>query len=148
MIIKKAKPKDASLLYSLEKKLFLAENFPLSRASFAYHIRNSLILTAEVEGELAGYILVLIKRANAKLYSIGVGSTYRDSGIAKKLLEAAVVELLLLGFKRLLLEVRVDNVIAISLYKKMGFSIKKELKAFYLDGCNAYLMESDINIVR
>ncbi|OHE15812.1 MAG: hypothetical protein A2540_11500 [Sulfurimonas sp. RIFOXYD2_FULL_37_8] len=88
--------------------------------------------------------MVLIKRANAKLYSIGVGSSYRVMGIAKKLLETIYTELALLGFKRLFLEVRVDNDAAISLYKKMGFSVDKNLEAFYLDGCDAYLMKFDI----
>lgn len=144
MTIRKAKPSDVSSLFTLEQKLFCVENFPLSRASFTYHVRNNLLYVAEVEGDTAGYILVLIKRANAKLYSIGVGSSYRAMGIAKKLLETIYAELALLGFKRLFLEVRVDNDIAISLYKKMGFSIVKNLKAFYLDGCDAYLMKLDI----
>ncbi|MDD5401069.1 MAG: ribosomal protein S18-alanine N-acetyltransferase [Sulfurimonas sp.] len=144
MIIRKAEQKDAASLYALEQKLFSAENFPLSRGSFAYHIRNNMLYVAEIDNNIAGYVLVLIKRANAKLYSIGVGEPYRGRKIAKKLLELVSRELVFLGFKRLLLEVRIDNSAAISLYKKLGFNIVKNLKAFYLDGCDAYLMELDI----
>jgi ribosomal-protein-alanine N-acetyltransferase len=96
---------------------------------------------AEVDGNVAGYVLVLIKRANAKLYSIGVSEAYRGKKIAPNLLEVILKELLALGFEKILLEVRTDNKVAIALYENFGFSIKKELKAFYLDGCDAYLMQ-------
>lgn len=144
MTIRKAMPSDAALLYELEKKLFSSENYPLSRGSLAYHIRNNLLYVAEVDNNLAGYVLVLIKRINAKLYSIGVSEDYRGRKIAKELLALTAKELISLSFKRLLLEVRVDNVAAISLYKKIGFSVVKTVKSFYLDGCDAYLMEADI----
>lgn len=144
MIIRKAEQKDAASLYALEQKLFSAENFPLSRGSFSYHIRNNLLFVAEIDNNIVGYVLVLIKRINAKLYSIGVIEPYRGRKIAKKLLELVSKELVYLGFKRLLLEVRIDNSTAISLYKKLGFNVVKNLKAFYLDGCDAYLMELDI----
>ncbi|MDD5372570.1 MAG: ribosomal protein S18-alanine N-acetyltransferase [Sulfurimonas sp.] len=143
MTIRKAEQKDVASLYALEQKLFSAENFPLSKGSFAYHIRNNLLFVAEIDNNIVGYVLVLVKRTNAKLYSIGVIESHRGRKIAKRLLESAINESVSLGFRRLLLEVRTDNSTAISLYKKLGFNIIKNLKAFYLDGCDAYLMELD-----
>lgn len=144
MIIRKAKPSDVALLYALEKKLFSSENYPLSRGSLAYHIRNNLLYIAEVGENIIGYVLVLIKRKNAKLYSIGVDEGYRGRKVAKKLLEFIFAELASFGFKSLILEVRVDNDAALSLYKKLGFSVTKSLKSFYRDGCDAYLMRLNI----
>ncbi|MCK9472347.1 ribosomal protein S18-alanine N-acetyltransferase [Sulfurimonas sp.] len=141
MKIKKAQKSDVSSLYALEGELFCKENYPLSRGSFAYHVNNNLLYVAEVEEKIVGYILVLIKRKNAKLYSIGVAKAYRNRKISQELLEFILKELLSLGFKTLLLEVRTDNEAAIALYKKMGFSELKKLKAFYGDGCDACLME-------
>ncbi|QOY52991.1 ribosomal protein S18-alanine N-acetyltransferase [Candidatus Sulfurimonas baltica] len=141
MIIRKARLCDVSKLYALEGELFSEENFPLSRSSFAYHVRNNMLYLAEVNGSIAGYVLVLIKRTNAKLYSIGVSEAYRGKKIAEKLLELVSKELISLGFKKTTLEVRTDNKIAIALYERVGFNIKKRLEAFYLDGCDAYLME-------
>ena len=141
MILRKAQNADLSSLCVLEEELFLPQNYPLSRGSFAYHIKNSLLYVAEVEGVLAGYILVLIKRKDAKLYSLGVSSSFRNRKISQELLQMAFEKLLELGFKRVLLEVRTDNEAAIALYKKMGFSELKRVKAFYRDGCDAYLME-------
>jgi ribosomal-protein-alanine N-acetyltransferase len=141
MIIRKADSRDVAKLYALEKELFAVENFPLSKGSFAYHVRNNMLYLAEVDGNLAGYVLVLIKRNNAKLYSLGVGEAYRGKKIAESLLEQTSKKLMVLGFKRALLEVRIDNEVAIALYKRAGFSVVKRLKAFYRDGCDAYLME-------
>ncbi|MDD3476623.1 MAG: ribosomal protein S18-alanine N-acetyltransferase [Sulfurimonas sp.] len=141
MKIRKAGLSDSSELYALEQKLFLSKNYPLSRASFYYHIKNNMLFVAEIDKKIVGYILVLIKRKNAKLYSIGVKEEFRGRKIAQNLLEFSIKELSNIGFNSVLLEVRVDNHEAIKLYKKAGFIMKKSLNKFYLDGCDAYLME-------
>jgi ribosomal-protein-alanine N-acetyltransferase len=141
MIIRKALSFDVSKLFALEQEIFTPENFPLSRGSFAYHVKNNLLYVAEIEGDVAGYALALVKRTNAKIYSIGVSKTYRGKKIAHKLLEAIMNELIAMGFKQILLEVRTDNEAAIALYKNFGFNVQKTAKAFYRDGCDAYIME-------
>lgn len=141
MTLRKALRADVSKLFALEQEIFTSENFPLSRASFAYHVKNNLLYVAEVDGIIAGYILALIKRAYAKIYSIGVSKAYRGKKIAPKLLEAMIHELIALGFTKIVLEVRTDNEVAIALYSNFGFHVQKTLKSFYLDGCDAYLME-------
>lgn len=144
MMIKKASHSDVKRLCELEKKLFSKENFPLSYGSLRYHVKNNMLYLFEMEGSVAGYVLVLVKRRDAKLYSIGVDKTHRGKKIANELLSFATKELSLMGFEKLLLEVRIDNEKAISLYKKSGFEIKKTIKEFYGDGCDAYLMQMDI----
>ncbi|OIP52924.1 MAG: ribosomal-protein-alanine N-acetyltransferase [Helicobacteraceae bacterium CG2_30_36_10] len=141
MTIRKSLPSDATALYKLEQELFSAENFPLSRGSFVYHIKNNLLYVAEMDGVIVAYVLVLIKRSDAKLYSIGVSQSCRGKNIAQELLTKVIQELTSLKFTKLLLEVRTDNEAAISLYAKLGFHTVKLLKRFYLDGCDAHLME-------
>ncbi|MDQ1245631.1 MAG: hypothetical protein QG565_1972 [Campylobacterota bacterium] len=143
-MIKKASDCDIKRLCELEKKLFSKENFPLSYGSFRYHVKNNMLYLFEIDGSVAGYVLVLVKRRDAKLYSIGVDKTHRGKKIANELLSFVTKELSLMGFEKLLLEVRIDNDKAISLYKKSGFKIKKTIKEFYGDGCDAYLMQMDI----
>lgn len=145
MTIRKAQSSDVKKLYELERKLFSKENFPLSQGSLRYHAKNSMLYLFEIESGVVGYVLVLIKRRDAKLYSIGVDKTHRGKKIANSLLSFVIKELSKLGFKKFLLEVRTDNDRAISLYKKSGFEIKKSIKEFYGDGCDAYLMQMDIN---
>lgn len=144
MRIRKALPSDVRRLYLLEKGLFSEENFPLSRQSFYYHIRYNLLYVAQSdEGEIAGYVLALIRRKDAKIYSLGVALPYRGSQVAMQLMQTLSAQLQSLGFKRILLEVRTDNKGAVSLYKKLGFSVRKTIRAFYRDGCDAYVMEAE-----
>jgi ribosomal-protein-alanine N-acetyltransferase len=144
MKIRQARPSDSAKLSALEEELFGVANYPLSRRSFYYHIRHNLLFVAETdEGAVAGYILALVRRRNAKLYSLGIGTSYRGSGTAKLLMDRMLKELTSRGFKHTLLEVRCDNIQAIALYRTFGFSVTKQLTAFYRDGCDAYLMEAE-----
>ncbi len=142
MTIRPARSGDAAALSILEADLFTAANYPLSRASFYYHIRHNLLFVAETEqGEIAGYALALIRRRKAKLYSLGTAPHYRGQGVGGALLESMIKELNERGFKEVVLEVRCDNTGAVTLYERYGFIIVNRLDAFYRDGCDAYLME-------
>lgn len=146
MILRHAQSNDAKELFSLEKRLFKEENYPLSLASFKYHIKHNCLYVAEIEEKIVGYVLVLIKRKKAKLYSLGVDDRFRGQGISTQLLKRALDEVVALGFEKMLLEVRTDNKSALALYKKFGFqTIKKEAR-FYRDGCDAYIMSLDLNL--
>ncbi|MBU0721111.1 ribosomal protein S18-alanine N-acetyltransferase [bacterium] len=142
MIIRAAVLADAKKLHLLEGELFKKEDYPLSLRSFSYHIRHNLLLVAEADsGEISGYILVLIRRKKAKIYSLGISKRFRKQGIAALLLTHAIADIKKSDFKNLILEVRIDNDAAIELYKKMGFEVESVSKKFYLDGCDAYIME-------
>jgi ribosomal-protein-alanine N-acetyltransferase len=141
MIITKAITSDASKLFTLEQELFSEVNYPLSRNGFYYHIKNNLLYVAKQDDEVVGYILTLVKRSHPKVYSLGVSEAFRGQNIASKLFETTINELKVLGFKKLELEVRTDNTGAVQLYKKLGFEIQRTSEGFYLDGCDAYIME-------
>jgi [ribosomal protein S18]-alanine N-acetyltransferase len=47
MIIRKAQSTDASNLFILEQELFTVADYPLSKASFSYHIGNNMLYVAE-----------------------------------------------------------------------------------------------------
>lgn len=141
MTITKAITSDTSKLYALELELFSEVNYPLSRNGFYYHIKNNLLYVAKQDEEVVGYILTLIKRSHPKVYSLGVSEAFRGQNIASKLFETTINELKALGFKKLELEVRTDNIGAIELYKKLGFQTQRTSEGFYLDGCDAFIME-------
>jgi ribosomal-protein-alanine N-acetyltransferase len=140
MTIIKALTSDISKLFALEQTLFSEANYPLSRKGFYYHIKNNLLYVAKQDNEVIGYILTLVKRKVPKIYSLGISEAFRSQNIASKLFETTINELKILGFKELELEVRIDNTLAIKLYKKFKFEIKKTSKCFYLDGCDAFIM--------
>ena len=141
MKIRPALLSDATVLNRIENEIFSHENFPLSYGSFCYHIRNNLLFVVEIEEKIVAYILVLVKRKNAKLYSLGVLPAFRGRKISNALMKRALEQLFFLKFKKVTLEVRADNQNAISLYENIGFAQTKRVKNFYLDGCDAYVME-------
>ncbi len=144
MTIRPAVTSDAKALERIEKALFTEADFPLARHAFYYHIRRNLLFVAQMsDGSISGYILALVRRRHAKIYSVGVLPEYRGHGIASCLMDTLMDELAIRGFERTQLEVRCDNHEAIALYRNFGFGVVKTLKSFYRDGCSAYLMERD-----
>ncbi len=142
MTIRNAVSTDVLALDALEQRLFEAANYPISRRMFRYHIRHNLLLVAQSNsGGIMGYVLVLIRRKKAKLYSLGVDVAFRGRGVARMLLEKMLEHVRDLGFTCTVLEVRCDNAGAIRLYRETGFETIRILKGFYRDGCDAYFME-------
>ncbi|MBN2817027.1 MAG: GNAT family N-acetyltransferase [Campylobacterales bacterium] len=144
MTIELAQLYDCKELNHFEKKLFSAENFPLSYGSFYYHIQNNLLYVAKIRGVIVGYILTLVKRKTAKIYSIGVSKLYRKRKISTQLLQKTLFKLQSLNFQKVVLEVRVDNTSAIQFYEKNHFKSLKTIHSFYQDGCDAYFMEKTL----
>jgi len=142
MIYRSATLKDTTSLSKLEAQLFSAENYPISRRMFRYHIQqNQIIVALDDTGKIIGYALVLLRKRWAKLYSLGVLEEYRDEGIASTLLTRLSEQLKLKKNERILLEVRIDNLNAIALYERHGFLPIRRTPGFYKDGCDALIME-------
>ena len=142
MIYRSATLKDTTPLSKLEAQLFSAENYPISRRMFRYHIqRNRIIVAVDGSGKIIGYALALLHKRWAKLYSLGVLKEHRSEGIASTLLTQLSEQLKMQENERILLEVRVDNPNAIALYERHGFLPIRRTPGFYKDGCDALIME-------
>jgi ribosomal-protein-alanine N-acetyltransferase len=72
--------------------------------------------------------------------SLAVRSSNRRAGIGRHLMEAAHDAMMRNGIKESYLEVRVDNAAAISLYKNMGYEIRRTVSSYYMDGTDAHVM--------
>jgi ribosomal protein S18 acetylase RimI-like enzyme len=62
-----------------------------------------------------------------------VNESWRNKGIAKKLLVEGLTRFENMGLKHAILLVTTDNFNALSIYKQLGFEIEKEEKRFYID---------------
>ena len=135
-MIEKANLEDLSPLYTIEREVFLNDPFSMSKNSIKYHILKNELYKIEIDGETAGYILWLKRKKYYRLYSLAIGNDFQNKGLAKRLLEYSFEKLKDKDFS---LEVKISNEVAINLYKKFGFEIKKVLKDYYKD-CDGYLM--------
>lgn len=112
-------------------------------------------IVAEENGEVVGYIMCRIETGlpnfglggfikKGHIVSIAVLPGYRRKGIGQALICKAIEGMRRYNAKQCFLEVRVSNIPAISLYKKMGFEISRVIRGYYADGEDAYLMVRDI----
>ena len=100
-------------------------------------------LTAEEKdtGRLLGYV-IFSAISDSEIYRIGVDPNCRRQGIGTLLLDTAEAFCREQGGERLFLEVREDNVPALSLYTSAGFKEIYRRKAYYKDPVtDAVIME-------
>ncbi|KAI5776836.1 acetyltransferase [Geopyxis carbonaria] len=84
-------------------------------------------LEAHREGPLRGYIAMLAVRKE-----------HRGKGIATKLVQMAIDEMIKQEADQIALETETTNTAAIKLYERLGFLRSKQLHRYYLNGNSAF----------
>ena len=93
--------------------------------------------------ELVGYLLAMMIVDEAEILSIAVSSDHQKCGRGSELLKYFLTYIATQGIKAALLEVAADNVPALSLYNRLGFTEFGRRTAYYKrsDGrCDAIMM--------
>ena len=108
---------------------------------YIYLAYGSNFLVADIGNKVVGYIVTMDMGIDSKIMSFAVKREFRNKGIGSMLLRETIKRCIERGKKRILLEVRVSNVVAQKLYKKNGFEMVDILPSYYSDGEDAYLME-------
>jgi len=148
--IRKARLEDLDSVIEINRKE-LPENYPHEFFYDMLKTHGDFFFVAEVNGRIVGYVMSRIESGFSFSYpspfyqkghvvSLAVSSEFRRMGIGTSLMQATHNEMRKRGIKEVYLEVRVDNYPAISLYKKLGYSIVKQIPFYYADGTDAYLM--------
>ena len=99
---------------------------------------------AKCNGENVGFITATHVQDFADIESVFINPSYRKSGIAKKLLLELEKELKSKGVESVLLEVRLSNTPAISLYKGCDFKEISTRKKYYADGEDALVLKKEL----
>ena len=132
IVLEKMKNDDIKNVVEVETKSF---TIPWHEESFIQELTNNLALylVAKIENKAVGYVGVWKILNEGHITNVAVHPDYRNQGIAK----ALVSELLLLcmkeGIDSFTLEVRESNIIAQTLYKKLGFVEAGIRKKYYSD---------------
>lgn len=95
---------------------------------------NYINLIAENGENVLGYISASVIVDECELLKIIVASEFRRQKIGTKLLETLLKNIAEFGCKRVFLEVRKNNLPAITLYKSLGFEKISERINYYNDG--------------
>ena len=120
MIIREMKREDVPTIAELEKLCF---SDPWSENSIASELDNPLSywLVAEENGKVVGYVGSQSVLDAADMMNLAVSPDCRQQGVGQALVNELVQYLQKNNVIALLLEVRVSNAPAISLYEKLGF---------------------------
>ena len=90
---------------------------------------------------MAAFLCVLVgKDGTAHITTIGVAPEHRRRRLAERLLKHLEQALTEIHVGSVVLEVRVSNIAAQSLYKALGFTVVQRLAGYYNDGEDALLM--------
>ena len=127
---------DRNKVYKLLKKYF-----PSYEANDPFE-KILIYEEAEVEG-LISYSLIYER---AEINYIVTFEKYKRRGVAKKLLNKALEDMVENCCEIVTLEVEINNKPAINLYQSCGFKIEAIRKNYY-QGKDAYLMSKEVEVV-
>ncbi len=82
-------------------------------------------------GDLCGFILSRVAADEAEILTIAVAPRRRGQGIAGHLMRANMAQLQQAGAKSWFLEVEAQNVSALALYRRFGFTKVGERRSYY-----------------
>lgn len=122
--------KDIDEILAIENDIF---STPYSREIYHELLHNNpqiISLKIEKDEQLVGYALMQVLFEQANLLTIGIKRSYQHQGLGQQLLINIMKEVVDLGVNTIFLEVRVSNIAAINLYKKLGF-IQNRLRENY-----------------
>lgn len=139
--LRDSKPDDFEALWRLDQQCFSPE-IAYSREELRLFLARpgTFTLVAEGSGELAGFILTHTYKSHGHIITIDVREDCRRSGLGSVLLTAAEDRLRSLHIPGVALEVAVDNLPAITFYKRHGYSIVKTIPRYYANGVDALYM--------
>ncbi|WP_275287869.1 GNAT family N-acetyltransferase [Halomonas elongata] len=142
---------DLASLCHLEEIALSGDRF--SRRQFHHLLYRAHALTLVAEGDtrrLLGYGTLLLRRnsTQARLYSLCVHPGARGHGVGRNMLQWLISAAAARGCDRLVLEVRVDNPVALGLYRSEGFMPAAWLTNYYEDGCAAWRMTKGLAMSR
>jgi len=129
--LRAARPTDIEAMASLERQAF---SDPWPASAFRDLIRQSharLTVALDARGELCGYCILLHVLDEGEIANIAVDPAWRRRGIASRLLDAALDDVIALGLTTVFLEVRVSNEPARRLYESRGFAPIGRRRAYY-----------------
>jgi len=137
-------PEDKYSILILEAEAFNEHN-PYEYLGF-YEVFHDGFFVCVQNNDIVGFIVgYAFSDSEGHIFSLAVSRFHRNQGIAELLVDHMCTYFLFKGLQRASLEVRVSNVPAINLYKKLGFDAAWIESKYYGDGEDGYVMMVNLN---
>ncbi len=104
---------------------------------------NAIYIVALCENEICGIGSMYCIAGEGQIMNIAVSAHHRRKGIAEGIMQSLLESATEKNCENITLEVAENNISAISLYKKCGYSVIARRKGFY-KGIDALIMEISI----
>lgn len=124
---------DLDRIVEIEQRSF---TLPWSRSSFHQELMNNpyaRYIVMEHDGQIIGYCGMWLVMDEAHITNIAVLPEFRGKKLGEALMKQAMALAREEGAKTMTLEVRVSNIVAQSLYRKLGFLNGGIRKRYYSD---------------
>jgi [ribosomal protein S18]-alanine N-acetyltransferase len=148
IVIRDFQPEDFQTLWRMDQECFpLGIAYSKQELKAYIHDRMAFTLVAEAQdkqvGKPAGFIVVH-SGPTGHVVTIDVIAAARRSGVGSLLLQAAEERLRAGGSRAIGLETAVDNLAALSFYKKRGYSVVRTWPRYYSNGVDALVLKKDL----
>ena len=138
-------PADLPAVEELEHRLFTD---PWPRSFFLEGLADphAVLLVAERDGALAGYLVATARPPEAELQNLATAHAHQRGGIARALVEEFMAVCRARGVRLLGLEVRASNAAAQGLYRGLGFRLVGLRRGYYKSPAeDALIMELELD---
>ncbi|MFQ5455052.1 MAG: ribosomal protein S18-alanine N-acetyltransferase [Nitrospirota bacterium] len=145
--IERMKKEYIERIIAIENSLF---SNPWTKEAFLYEIDKNIFsypfaAMADDKDRIAGYICTWIIYEEMHILNLAVDKPFMRNGIGERLVDFSIDMGRKREVKEVFLEVRISNIPAISLYKKIGFYIISERKDYYTHPVeDALIMKKDM----
>jgi len=137
---------DLDEIIEIENSSFSADKFSVRQFKYLLSKAKSIFKVIRIDNKVSAYLILLYRKDSEKIriYSIAVSLQSRGKGLADRLMDFTTVYAKTHNFTDIHLEVRADNVSAISLYEKSNFKKSGVKKGYYQDGIDAIIMCKEV----
>ena len=139
-------PEDFESLWRMDQECF-PPGISYSKQELSGFVRHrgsfTLVATDDKE-KLQGFIVAHCA-ASGHVITIDVGPSTRRSGVGSRLLRAAEERMRAAGCRAVGLETAVDNLTALSFYKRHGYDVIRTRPRYYSNGVDALVLKKDLN---
>ena len=141
--IRDYKPEDFDELWNIDQQCFAA-GIAYSRRELAAYMRRSrafTLIAVDDASRILGFIVAESDHTGVgHILTLDVRPTAQRTGLGTQLLLRAQSRLLHENCSAVLLETAVDNAVALSFYKRHGYSVLETIPRYYLDSVDALVM--------
>lgn len=145
--IRDFKPEDFQTLWLIDQECF-PSGISYSRQELKVYMRRrgafTLVAAKAATGTISGFIVVH-GGPTGHIVTIDVIAEARRAGVGSLLLRAAEDRLRAAGSRGAGLEVAVDNVSALSFYRRHGYSVVRTWPRYYSNGVDALVMKKELD---